>query len=323
MFVTAESSTSIAELVPAALAATTAAAAACQGWVGAGDPTAADRAATEAMRAVLAGVPGTGTVVIGEGEKDAAPMLHNGERVGGGGFPVFDVAVDPLEGTKLCAAGAGGAMATIALAEEGSLWSPGPAFYMLKLVVGPRAREAIDVARSPEENVLRVARALGKALVDLRVVVLDKPRHRDLIERLRMVGVRLELPTDGDVGGALQALLEDGGADLLIGIGGTPEGVMTACAARALGGGMQGRLAPQLDGERRALAVGGVDVARVLELEDLADGDSCFVATGVTDGDVLRGPWRTWDGTLWTESIVIASGSARRVVQALDLDLAP
>jgi hypothetical protein len=146
-------------------------------------------------------------------------MLHHGERVGGGGFPVFDVAVDPLEGTKLCAAGAGGAMATIALAEEGSLWSPGPDFYMLKLVVGPRAREAIDVARSPEENVLRVARALGKALVDLRVVVLDKPRHRDLIERLRMVGVRLELPTDGDVGGALQALLEDGGADLLIGNG--------------------------------------------------------------------------------------------------------
>lgn len=266
------------------------------------------------MREVLADVRGRATVVIGEGEKDEAPMLHNGEELGDGDGPQLDLAVDPLEGTNLCADGLPGALTTIAVAEGGSLWSPGAALYMEKLVVCPRARDAIDMRDEPEDNLRRVAEALGRSVEDITVVVLDKGRHEDLIRRLREAGAAVSTPSAGDVTGALAALLDDGEADMLMGVGGTPEGVMTACAVAALGGGMQGRVAPQLDEEARALRSEGADTGRVLELDELAGGEALFVATGVTGGPLLRRPW--WSDGQWvTESIVIAPGEVRRVVE--------
>jgi len=297
-----------------ALAATQAAALACRWWAGRGDDKAADRAATEAMRERLTEIRGRATVVIGEGEKDEAPMLHNGEQLGDGDGPEFDVAVDPLEGTDLCADGLPGALTTIAVAEGGSLWSPGAALYMDKLVVGPRAREVIDLRDEPEENLRRVAEALERPVEEMTVVVLDKPRHEELIARLRQAGAAVSTPPAGDVAGALAALLDEGAADMLMGVGGTPEGVMTACAVAALGGGMQGRVAPQLDEEARAVESEGADTERVLELEELVGGQALFVATGVTGGPLLRRPW--WSDGQWvTESIVIAPGEVRRVVE--------
>jgi len=308
---TASSAGLLAQLESTALAATREAAIACQDFVGRGDGKAADGAATNAMRAELASAPGTGRVIIGEGEKDEAPMLFNGECVGEGGALSFDIAVDPLEGTSLCAAGMPGALTTIAIAEAGSLWEPGAAFYMDKLLARGEARGAIDITDTPEANLERVAEALGKAVTDLRVIVLDKPRHEELIERLHAAGAHVSTPSEGDVGGALQVLLPRGDADLLMGIGGTPEGVMTACAARALGGVMQSRLAPQEDDEKQALE--GTDLERVLELEDMVDGDSFFVATGVTGG-LVAAPRRE-DGWNVTESMVVAAGSVKRVIE--------
>jgi fructose-1,6-bisphosphatase II len=232
------------ELVWHALAATRAAAVAAARWAGGGDAHAADGAATAAMRTVLDQAPGSGTVVTGEGAKDEAPMLADGERLGRGGRG-FDIAVDPLECTDFCARGLPGALATIAVAPPGALWSPGPAYYMDKLVVGTRARAAASLDDEPETIVAQVAAALGKPVGQLRVVVLDKPRHSELIARLRATGACVSTPSAGDVAGALAVLLPDGGADMLLGIGGTPEGVLAACAARALGGDLQGRLAPQ------------------------------------------------------------------------------
>ena len=300
----------LARLENTALAATREAALACQEWVGRGDGKGADGAATNAMRAELAAAPGTGTVVIGEGEKDEAPMLFNGETVGEGGSLAFDIAVDPLECTSLCAAGMPGSLTTIAMAEAGSMWDPGPAFYMDKLVAPGEARGAIDINDTPEANLERVAAALGKSVGDLRVVVLQKPRHDDLIERLRAAGAHVSTPSEGDVGGALAVLLPDGEADLAMGIGGTPEGVMTACAVRALGGAMQGKLAPQKDDEKRALE--GTDLERVLEVEDMVQGEAFFVATGVTGG-LVAAP-RTQAGWHVTESMVVAAGSVKRVI---------
>jgi fructose-1,6-bisphosphatase II len=301
----------IAELERAALAATTGAALACRPHVGRGDKLAADGAATEAMRAALAGAPAIGTVVIGEGEKDDAPMLYNGERLGSGG-PDFDIAVDPLECTTFCAKGLPGSLATIAFAEQGTLLRPGPSFYMDKLVVPAEARGAIDITDPPEENVRRIAAALDKPVSALRAVVLDKPRHSDLIDRLRSVGISVATPSDGDVAGSLQALIPTYEIDLLMGVGGTPEGVMTACAAKAVGGGMQARLAPQSHAERRALAQAGLDAERVLGLDDLVAGEAFFVATGVTGGVLLDAP-RAVNRELVTQSIVIAEGSVRLV----------
>jgi len=301
-------------LEPAAHGATRAAALACQPWIGRGDKEAADGAATEAMRESLRSAAGCGTVIIGEGEKDEAPMLHNGERVGSGEGADFDIAVDPLECTAFCAAGLPGALATIAFAGGGSLWSPGAALYMDKLVVGRDARDAIDIRESPEDNLRRVAEALGKSVDEMRVVVLDKPRHEDLIDRLRSAGAAVSTPAEGDVAGALAALLPDGPADLLMGIGGTPEGAMTACAVASLGGGMQGRLAPQSDEEAEALEDADVEVDRPLLLDELVSGPSIFSATGVTGGELLRQPWSEGD-TMLTESIVITSGGARRIVE--------
>jgi fructose-1,6-bisphosphatase II len=304
----------MAALEPIALAATQTAALACRRWVGRGRPHEADAAATEAMRAALSQAPCRGTVVVGEGEKDDAPMLYDGELLGRGGG-TFDIAVDPLECTNLCAAGLPGSLATIAFARHRSMARLGCSFYMDKLVAGSSAGDAIDLALAPEENLRRAADALNRPVSALRVAVLDKPRHRDLIDRLHTAGARVISPPDGDVAGALGALLPGGDADLLMGIGGTPEGVMSACAARALGGRMQARLAPQREDEAAALARAGLDTERIYERDDLVAGESLFAAAGVTGGALLRGPWRS-EGQLFTESIVIAAGSVRRIVQA-------
>jgi fructose-1,6-bisphosphatase II len=299
----------LAILEPVALAATRDAAIACQPHVGQGDKRAADAAATRAMRRALAEAPGLGTVVIGEGEKDGAPMLYNGERLGAGA-PPFDIAVDPLECTTFCAKGLPGSLATIAFAEAGALLRPGPSYYMEKLVAAPAAREAVDITAGPEARLAHVAAALRKEIAALRVVVLDKPRHVELIGRLRQAGASVTTPSDGDVGGALEVLLPSGEADLLMGVGGTPEGVMTACAAKAVGAGMQARLAPQSDAEARALAAFGLDEDCVYGLGDLVDGSAFFVATGVTGGSLLARPTAT-DGAVATESLFISEHGVR------------
>lgn len=305
---------SLGGLEACAVSAVRAAALAAAAWSGRGDGKAADAAATDAMRSVLAGGPGIGTVIAGEGEKDGAPMLAPGERLGRGGEPAYDIAVDPLECTDLCASGLPGSLATIACATAGALWSPGPSFYMDKLVVGPAAREAIDLEAGPLENLRRIASALGRPVSELRVVVLDKPRHAGLVAELRGAGARVSTPPAGDVGGALAALLPGAGADVLMGVGGTPEGIMTACAVRALGGGMQARLAPQGEDERRRLLDAGHDLDRVLAVDDLVAGEAIFAAAGVTGGELVRGPW-TEDGSLHTEALVVAARVTRRTVE--------
>jgi fructose-1,6-bisphosphatase II len=303
-------------LEPVALAAVRNAAIAAFAWAGRGDGKAADGAATEAMRETLGDVPGLGTVVIGEGEKDGAPMLYNGERVGTGSSPRFDIAVDPVEGTDLCASGQGGALTTIALAGDGALWSPGPAHYMDKLVVAAAARDAIDLRDEPERIVERVAAALGKRPCDLTVVVLDKPRHVELVARLRATGARVQTPSAGDVAGALLAALPGTDVDVLMGCGGTPEGVMAACAVKALGGGMQTRLAPQREPEAEAIAVAGLSTTEILEVDDLVQGSGLFAATAITGGTLdLRAPWRA-GGWIFTQSLIVRPGSVRRIVES-------
>lgn len=302
------------ELTGHALAATRAAALAAAGWAGRGDAHGADAAATTAMRTALARAPGSGRVVTGEGAKDEAPMLADGEEFGDGRGARYDIAVDPLECTDFCAQGLPGALATIAIARRGALWSPGPGFYMDKLVLPPAARGATRLNDTTEVKLERVAAALGKRISDLRVVVLDKPRHRELVARLRAAGATVVTPLAGDVSGALAVVLPGGRADMLLGVGGTPEGVLTACAVRALGGGMEGRLAPQRDDERRALAAFRVDVDRLLALDELVRADATFVATGVTGG-LLAAPEER-DGWVVTESIVIAPGAVQRVRRA-------
>lgn len=299
-------------LVWHALAATRAAALGAAAWSGRGDGKAADEAATTAMRDVLHRVAATGTVVTGEGAKDDAPMLFDGERLGTGG-PAYDIAVDPVEGTDLCASGMPGALATIALAPAGALWSPGPGFYMDKLVVPAAARGAATLDDPPETIAAEVAGALGKPLAQLRVTVMDKPRHGELIDRLRSLGAAVSTPSAGDVAAALAVLLADGDADLLLGVGGTPEGVLAACAVRALGGDMQGRLAPQRDDERQALLDAGADLGAILTLDDLVRADATFVATGITGG-LLAAP-RHHDGRITTASLVTGAGAVHHLYQ--------
>jgi len=306
------------ELAGWMLAATRAAAWAAARWAGRGDPRAADEASTTAMRATLATAPGTGTVVTGEGAKDGAPMLADGELTGAGGSPTYDIAVDPLECTDLCAHGLPGALSTIALAPRGALWSPGPSFYMDKLVLPPAARQAASLTDSPEERLVRVAARLGKAVSELRVVVLGKPRHRELVASLRATGAIVATPPAGDVAGALAVVLPDGEADMLLGVGGTPEGVLAGCAVRALGGGMEGRLAPQRDDERRALEASDADLDAVLTLDDLVRAEATFVATGVTGG-LLAAP-EQHGGWLVTESLVIAAGTVQRIRQTTPIE---
>lgn len=292
------------------------AALACRAWVGRGDRKAADRAAVAAMRETFEAIPGTGTVVIGEGEKDQAPMLYEGETVGAGGDPAFDIAVDPLENTNACAAMSEGAIAVVAAAPRGTLLST-PAWYMDKIIVGRDAVGVVDIRKPVEENLAAVAEATGKEVADLAVVVLDKPRHEELIERLHDAGARVIRIPDGDVLGALRVVMPDGDADLLVGVGGAPEGIINAVSVRLLGGDMQARLAPQYDEERRQIVDAGQDLDSVLTLDDLVrTGDCCMVATGVTDSQLLRAPEPTAAG--WrTQSLVLVSRRRSLIAEAL------
>jgi fructose-1,6-bisphosphatase II len=291
-------------------------------WIGRGDKESADQAAVDAMRFVLDSVSMRGVVVIGEGEKDEAPMLYNGEEVGNGEGPEVDVAVDPLEGTRLTALGQPGAIAVIAVAERGTMLFPGAAFYMEKIAVGPVAIDAIDIARSPAENVASVAEALGKTAREVDVVVLERDRHADLIAELREAGARVRLIRDGDVAPAIAAAQAGTGVDMLYGVGGTPEGVISAAALKCVGGGIQGRLWPRNDEERGQLLDSGLDPERVLHTEDLVSGQDVFVAaTGVTTGSLLQGVQYTPGGAV-TDSIVMRSrsGTVRRVVAQQSLE---
>jgi len=285
-------------------------------WIGRGDKEAADQAAVDAMRFVLDSVAMRGVVVIGEGEKDEAPMLYNGEEVGNGEGPEVDVAVDPLEGTRLTALGQPNAICVIAVAERGTMLFPGAAVYMEKIAVGPRAIDAIDITKSPAENVNAIADALGKTTRELDVVVLERERHDALVAELRDAGARVRLVRDGDVAPAIAAAQPGTGVDVLYGIGGTPEGVISAAALKCVGGGIQGRLWPRNDEERQQLVAAGLDPARVLHTDDLVSGQDVFVAaTGVTTGALLRGVQYTPGGAT-TDSIVMRSrsGTVRRVV---------
>jgi fructose-1,6-bisphosphatase II len=294
---------------------TEAAAMAAARWMGRGDKEGADGAAVDAMRVVLGTVPMDGVVVIGEGEKDEAPMLYNGERVGDGTSPQTDVAVDPIDGTTPTALGRGGALAVIAVSEQGSMFDPGPCVYMEKLAVGPEAAGKVSLEQSPTDNLRAVAEAKGESVRDVTAVILDRPRHAELIEEVRTAGARIRLITDGDVAGAIATAWSESGADILLGIGGTPEGVIAAAAIKCMGGELQGRLWPRNDGERDAALALGYDFDAVLELDDLVRGDNCFfAATGITDGELLRGVRYDSRGAT-TESLVMRSksGTVRRI----------
>ena len=269
---------------------TEAAALASARWMGRGDKEGADGAATEAMRVILSTVSMDGVIVIGEGEKDDAPMLYNGERVGDGTPPETDIAVDPLEGTTLTALGRGNALCVIAVSTRGTMFDPGPCFYMDKLAVGAEAAGSIDITLSPTENLKAAAAALRKSVRDMTAVVLDRPRHNELIAELREAGARIRLIQDGDVAGAISTGWPESGADILFGVGGTPEGVISAAALKCMGGEIQAQLAPRSDEERENVLNAGFDLEKVIHTDDLVSGDNCFfAATGVTDGELLRG----------------------------------
>jgi fructose-1,6-bisphosphatase II len=294
---------------------TEAAAMAAARWMGRGDKEGADGAAVDAMRLVLDGVTMDGTVIIGEGEKDEAPMLYNGEKIGNGSPPMTDIAVDPIDGTSLCALGRSGALAVIAVSEKGSMFNPGPCVYMEKLAVGPEAVGAVSLDATPAENIHAVARAKGESVRDVTVVILDRPRHAALIAEVRATGARIRLIPDGDVAGAISTALPDSGGDLLLGIGGTPEGVIAAAALKSMGGEIQGRLWPRNDGERDAALALGYDLNKLLSTDDLVRSDDCFfAATGITDGELLRGVHYDRSGAS-TESLVMRSrtGTVRRI----------
>lgn len=304
---------------------TEAAALASSHWMGRGQKEAGDGAAVEAMRLILATVDMEGVVVIGEGAKDDAPMLYDGERIGNGFGPSVDVAVDPIEGTSLLAYGRPDAISVVAIAPRGTMWSPGPAFYMNKLVVGREARAALHpglLAAPVSETLSAIAASLHKPLGDLTIFVLDKPRHQKLIADIREVGARVLLRTDGDVAGALMAAMPNSGVDVLMGTGGTPEGVITACAVRALGGAMLGQLTPQKEDERAAVEKAGLDLNRVLtELELVQSDDVFFAATGITDGVLMPGVHYSGDGAS-TVSIVMRgkTGTVRKIYADHRLD---
>jgi fructose-1,6-bisphosphatase II len=294
---------------------TEAAALAAARWIGRGDKLAADGAAVDAMRFVLDSVSMDGVVVIGEGEKDEAPMLFNGEHIGDGSPPAVDIAVDPLEGTRLCALGMPSALAVIALAEKGSMFNPGPIVYMEKLAGGEDIADLLDLDRPLVETCKLVAERRGGSIGDVIVVVLDRPRHEEQIRAIREAGARIRLITDGDVSAALLAVSERSPVDLLWGIGGTPEGVLSAAALKSMGGQLLGRLWPRNDEERSAAVNAGYDLDQILTADDLCSGDDVFFsATGVTDGDVLQGVRYRGKGAT-TESLVMRSrsGTVRRV----------
>ena len=278
-------------------------------WVGRGQKESADGAAVEAMRTILQTIAMNGTVVIGEGEKDDAPMLYNGEQVGDGSDPEVDVAVDPIDGTTLTAHGKTNALSVIAVGERGSMLDPGPSYYMDKVAVGPEGVGAIDITASPTQNLRWVARAKRESVRDLTVVILDRPRHADLIDEVRSTGARIRLITDGDVYGGIATAWPDAGVDILFGIGGTPEAVITAAALKSMGGEMQCRFSPQSAEESSAMTAAGFDLDRILTHDDLIEGDNCFfAATGITDGQLLRGVRFDRNGAR-TQSLVMRSRS--------------
>ncbi|MER5519005.1 MULTISPECIES: class II fructose-bisphosphatase [unclassified Streptomyces] len=294
---------------------TEAAAMAAGRWVGRGDKNGADGAAVRAMRTLVSTVSMNGVVVIGEGEKDEAPMLFNGERIGDGTGPEVDIAVDPIDGTTLTAKGMPNAIAVLAAAERGAMFDPSAVFYMDKLVTGPDAADFVDINAPVSVNIRRVAKAKRATPEDVTVVILDRPRHEGIIKEIREAGARIKLISDGDVAGSIYALREGTGVDMLLGIGGTPEGIISACAVKCLGGTIQGKLWPKDDEERQRAIDAGHDLDRVLTTEDLVTGENVFfVATGITDGELLRGV-RYRSETALTESIVMRSksGTVRRI----------
>ncbi|MGH9044195.1 MAG: class II fructose-bisphosphatase [Acidimicrobiales bacterium] len=296
---------------------TEAAALAAARWMGRGDKNGADGAAVNAMRVVLSTIAMDGIVVIGEGEKDHAPMLYNGEKIGDGSDPKTDIAVDPIDGTTLTSLGRGGALAVIAVSERGTMFDPGPCVYMEKIAVGPKGAGAVDLDHSPTDNLRSLSEALGKPVRDMTAVILDRPRHAELIAEVREAGARIRLITDGDVAGAIATGRSDAtGADVLMGIGGTPEGVIAAAALKCMGAAIYGRLWPRNDQERQSALDCGYELGRVLNTDDLVGGDNCFfAATGITDGDLLRGVRYTDAGGAATESLVMRSrsGTIRKI----------
>lgn len=297
---------------------TEAAAMAAGRWVGKGDKLGADDVAVEAMRVMISSIGMRGTVVIGEGEKDNAPMLFNGEQVGDGTGPECDVAVDPIDGTTLTAKGMSNAVSVLAVSPRGSMYDPSAVFYMEKLVTGPEAADVVDIRYPVAENIHQVAKAKGSSPADVTVVLLDRPRHDKIAEEIRATGARIKFIVDGDVAGAIMAARPDTGIDLLMGVGGTPEGIIAACAMKCTGGVIQGRLWPVDDDERqRALDAGHrLDQDHVLSTDDLVAGDDCFfVATGITDGELMKGV-RYRAGSATTHSLVMRSrsGTIRNII---------
>ena len=286
---------------------TEAAAIAASRWMGRGDKEGADGAAVDAMRLALRTVPMDGIVVIGEGEKDEAPMLYNGERIGDGTPPEVDIAVDPIDGTTLTSKGRGNALAVIALSERGTMFDPGPCVYMDKLAVGPDLVGVCSIEATPTENLKAVAKAKRIDIRDVTAVVLERDRHDDLVAEIRAAGSRIRLIPDGDVAGAITTAWPDSGADIMFGIGGTPEGVIAAAALKGMGGELQGRLWPRNDNEKAAAIAAGYDLDRILLTDDLVAGDNCFfAATGITDGELLKGV-HVSAGVVSTQSLVIRS----------------
>jgi fructose-1,6-bisphosphatase II len=288
---------------------TEAAAMAAGRWVGRGDKNGGDQAAVDAMRKLIGTVSMRGVVVIGEGEKDEAPMLYNGEQVGNGNGPECDVAVDPIDGTTLMSKGMPNALAVLAVTERGAMFDPSAVFYMEKLAVGPEAADVVDIEAPVAENVRRVAEAKHSDVSDVTVCILDRPRHEQLVKEVREAGARIQFITDGDVAGAISAARPDTGVDMLMGIGGTPEGIIAACAMKCMGGAIQGKLWPKDDDERQKAIDAGHDLSRVLTTNDLVSGENVFFcATGVTDGSLLRGVHYQAGGCT-TQSIVMRSKS--------------
>ncbi len=301
---------------------TEAAALAAARYMGRGDKEAADRAAVEAMRLVLQTVSMDGIIVIGEGEKDQAPMLYNGERVGNGMPPEVDVAVDPIDGTRPLANGNLNSISTVAIAPRGAMFNPGPFVYMNKIAVGPEAKGKIHIEASITDNLKAIARAKNKSVEDLTCVILDRPRHAEMIAEMRRAGARIRLIPDGDVAAAIMTAWPESGVDVLFGIGGTPEGVLAACALRAMGGEIQGKLYARNEEELRRGREMGYDFDKVLTMDDLvASDDVFFAATGITDGELLRGVRYTSNGAI-TESLVVRgrTGTIRRITAIHRID---
>ena len=291
-------------------------------WMGRGQKKAADHAAVEAMRLVLGTVAINGVIIIGEGEKDEAPMLYNGEKVGNGSGPQVDVAVDPIDGTRPLAYGRTNSIATIALAPKGTMFDPGPFVYMNKIAVGPRAKGKINIEASITENLKAIAHALDKDLEDVTTIILDRPRHDAMIAEIREAGARIRIIPDGDVAAALMTAWPDSGVDALFGIGGTPEGVLAACALRAMGGEIQGKLYARDEDELRRGREAGYNFEKILTMDDLVSSeDVFFAATGITDGELLQGVRYSGDGAS-TDSLVVRglTGTVRQIRATHRLD---